>query len=436
MTLLINADRLQADFEALSAIGGMTDAEGNRGVDRPALSAAHLAARAWFLARAAAAGLETRVDAAGNHSAILRSGPGVQHLPTTQVGGLNAPTPTPPYPHTPTLLLGSHLDSVPNGGRFDGALGVLAALEALRTIQEAGLSLPVDLEAIDFTDEEGTLVGELGSGALAGSLAAEALQKPRGGRQRLEEGLARAGLDERRLLAARRDPAGLAGYLELHIEQGPRLAQAAIAIGVVSGIVGINSYRMTWRGEANHAGTTPMDARRDAGRGAATFALTARELVLRDFAGCAINFAQMRFEPGAYNIIPGLAELALEFRAPDARQLGELEDALLTLAGLVARQQGLGLDVAPQGGCAPAPMSARAQAAIGAAADSLALTHTSLASGAGHDAQALAPVTPAGMIFIPSREGISHSPREFSDWQACVDGANVLLLAALKMAEG
>ena len=450
MPLLINPERLQADFEALSAIGGTTDAEGNRGVDRPALSAAHLAARAWFLARAARAGLETHIDTAGNHSAILRAAPGVPLSATAGVS-LNAPTPTAPSRITPseasghspiqptldrpTLLLGSHLDSVPNGGRFDGALGVLAALEALRTIQEAGLRLPVDLEAIDFTDEEGTLVGELGSGALAGSLTAEALQKPRGGRQRLEEGLARAGLDERGLLEARRDPAGLAGYLELHIEQGPRLAQAAIAIGVVSGIVGISSYRMTWRGQANHAGTTPMEARRDAGLGAATFALTARELVLRDFAGCAINFGQMRFEPGAYNIIPGLAELALEFRAPEAKQLSELEDALLTLAGLVARQQGLGLDVAPQGGCAPAPMSARAQAAIGAAADSLALTHISLPSGAGHDAQALAPVTPAGMIFIPSREGLSHSPREFSDWQACVDGANVLLLAALKMAE-
>jgi len=426
MPLLINPDRLQADFEALSAIGAVQDAEGNRGVDRPALSPAHLAARAWFLDRAVAAGLETHVDAAGNHSAILR-----------------APSPTHPQTHlpthdsaSPTLLLGSHLDSVPNGGRFDGALGVLAALEALRTIQEAGLRLPVDLEAIDFTDEEGTLVGELGSGALAGSLTLEALQKPRGGRARLEAALARAGLDEQRLAEARRDPASLGGYLELHIEQGPRLAQSAIAIGVVSGIVGITSYQMLFRGAANHAGTTPMAARRDAGLGAATFAITARELVLRDYEDCVVNVGQMHFEPGAYNIIPGLAELALEFRAPDARRLGELEDALLTLAGIVARRYGLGLDLEPQGGCAPAPMSEQAQTAIAAAADSLALTHVRLPSGAGHDAQALAPVTPAGMIFIPSREGISHSPHEFSDWQACVDGANVLLRAALKMAEG
>jgi beta-ureidopropionase / N-carbamoyl-L-amino-acid hydrolase len=422
MTLLINRDRFKADFDALAQIGAIEDSDGNRGVDRPALSPAHLEARAWFLARAAEAGLETRVDPAGNHSAVLRA---------AASGGVypNAPAPT------STLLLGSHLDSVPNGGRFDGALGVLAALEALRTIQEAALVLPVDLEAIDFTDEEGTLVGELGSGALAGSLSPEALQRPRGGRQRLEEGLARAGLDESRLLEARRDPASLAGYLELHIEQGPRLVQSAIAIGVVTGIVGITSYRLIYRGAANHAGTTPMESRRDAGLGASAFALTARELVLREYEGCVVNIGQMRFEPGAYNIIPGLAELGLEFRAPDPKRLGELEDALLTLAGLVARQYGLRLDLEPLGGCTPAPMSERAQAAIAAAADSLALTHVSLPSGAGHDAQALAPITPAGMIFIPSREGISHSPREFSDWEACVNGANVLLRAALKMAE-
>jgi N-carbamoyl-L-amino-acid hydrolase len=336
-----------------------------------------------------------------------------------------------------TLLLGSHLDSVPNGGRFDGALGVVAALEALRVVQESGLDLPVDLEAIDFTDEEGTLVGLLGSSALAGSLAPGALRQPRGGRAALEAGLARAGLDEAALVTARRDPSGLAGYLELHIEQGPRLARAAVAIGVVTGIVGITSYRVTFVGRANHAGTTPMDARQDAGLGASAFTLTARELVARDFAaaGGVVNVGQMTFRPGAFNIIPGQAELGLEFRAADARALDELEDALLSLAGLIARQYSLQLNLEPLGGCAPAPMSPRAQAAITAAADSLALTHTPLVSGAGHDAQSLAPLTHAGMLFVPSRDGLSHSPQEFSAWDDCLNGANVLLRAALKLAE-
>jgi N-carbamoyl-L-amino-acid hydrolase len=409
MPLLINPDRFKDDFDALAQIGST----GDGGVNRPALSPAHLEARRWLLARAQEAGLETHVDGAGNHSAILQS----------------------PIPNSLTLLLGSHLDSVPNGGRFDGALGILAALEVLRTVKEASLQLPVHLEAIDFTDEEGTLVGLLGSSAIAGTLTPEALQNPRGGRAAWEEGLARAGLTEAGLLSARRDPQSLAGYLELHIEQGSRLAQSAIAIGVVSGIVGIHSFRLTYQGRANHAGTTPMEARFDAGLGASAFVLTAREMVLREFPNCVVNVGQMSFKPGAFNIIPGAAELALEFRSPEPKQLGDLEKALLGLADLVGRQYGLKLAVERAGSCAPAPMSQRAQTAIAAAADSLALSHTSLASGAGHDAQSLAPLADAGMIFVPSRDGVSHSPLEFTEWEACLNGANVLLRAALTMAE-
>ncbi len=410
MTLLVNPDRLKTDFDALAQIG----ATGDGGVNRPALSEAHLEARRWFLARAVEVGLETQVDSAGNHSAILRS---------------------PTHLHAHTLLLGSHLDSVPNGGRFDGALGVVAALEALRAVKEAGLSLPFHLEAIDFTDEEGTLVGLLGSRAITGALSAEALKSPRGGRAALEAGLARAGLAEAGLLAAQRDLQSLAGYLELHIEQGPRLVQSAISVGVVTGIVGIRSFRLAYHGRANHAGTTPMEARSDASLGASAFVLTAREMVIRDYAGCVVNVGQMAFEPGAFNIIPGLAEFALEFRAPDALQLADLETALLGLAQVVGRQYRLKLSAEPLDTCVPAPMSPRAQAAIASAADSLALTHTALPSGAGHDAQSLAPFTDAGMIFIPSRDGISHSPHEFSEWEACTNGANVLLRAALKMCE-
>jgi len=430
MNLFINAERLRSDFDALAEIGAIGTGEA-RGVHRPALGAAHLEARAWFLERARAAGLETRVDAAGNHSAILRAN-GTSRL---QGAPTEDPTHTPTRSQAHTLLLGSHLDSVPNGGRFDGALGVVAALEAARTIKEAGLALPVDIEVIDFTDEEGTLVGLLGSAALAGTLSPGALAQPRGGRKALEEGLARAGLDEAKILEARRDPDSLAGYLELHIEQGPRLAREAVAIGVVSAIVGIQSYRLVFQGRANHAGTTPMDERRDAGLGAAAFVLTARELVARDFAlrGCVANVGQMTFRPGAFNIVPGEAEVGLEFRAPDQARLDELETALLGLANVIARQYALGLEVKPLGGCTPAPMSERAQAAIAAAAESLALSHMTLVSGAGHDAQSLAPWTEAGMIFIPSREGVSHSPEEFSEWEACVAGANVLLRAAVNL---
>jgi N-carbamoyl-L-amino-acid hydrolase len=407
-TLRINAERFRADFEALSEIGST----GDGGVHRPALGEAHLEARAWFRQRSIAAGLEFRTDGAGNHSAFLACGP----------------------EGAPTLLLGSHLDSVPHGGRFDGALGVLAALEVLRVVQEAGVSLPVHLESMDFTDEEGTLVGMLGSAALAGVLQPEALRDPRGGRAVLEAGLARAGLTEIGLLTAQRDPASLAGYLELHVEQGLKLVNARADIGIVTSIVGINSYRLTFVGQADHAGTTPMEARRDAAQGASAFTLAARELVLRDFPGCVSNVGDMRFAPGVFNIVPARVEVALEFRAPEPGAFARLKAALLEQAHAEAERFDLGLEVEWLGRCDPAPMSEEVREAFAQAAESLGLKHVSFATGAGHDGQSLVGLCPVGMIFVPSVEGASHSPREFTRWEDCVNGANVLLQAALRVA--
>jgi hydantoinase/carbamoylase family amidase len=408
LTLRVDADRLWSDFEALAQIG----ATGDGGVHRPALGEAHLAARAWLRERITESGLEFRIDGAGNHAAFLESGPA----------------------GAPTLLLGSHLDSVPYGGRFDGALGVLAALEVIRVVKANSIKLPVHLEAIDFTDEEGTLVGLLGSAALAGVLQPEALKDPRGGRAALEAGLARAGLAESGLLSARRDPAALAGYLELHIEQGLRLINAGVDIGIVTGIAGINSYRLTFVGRADHAGTTGMRERRDASLGASAFVLAARELVLRDFPACVINVGAMHFVPGALNIVPARVELGLEFRVPEAGLFDQVEQALLEQAMADADRFGLELEVQWLGRCEPALTSELARRAFAAAADDLGLAHISLASGAGHDAQSLAGVCPVGMIFVPSVEGASHSPREFTRWEDCVNGANVLLQAAIRFA--
>src|SRR5258708_12532913 len=318
---------MRADFDELASIGATPAG----GVDRPSLSDAHLAARAWFRDRAAAAGLETRTDPAGNQSAIL-AGAGRR-----------------------TLLLGSHLDSVPSGGRFAGALGVVAASPALLAVQHAGLELPVAVEAIDFTDEEGTLVGLLGSEALAGTLNPESLQAPRGGRAALLAGRERAGLREDELTRARRDPESLAGYLELHIEQGPLLERSGTQIGVVSAIVGARSHSLVFRGAAGHAGTTPMDARKDAGLAAAAFALAAEELVVRDFPGCVATVGDLRLEPGAYNVIPGTATVALEFRSPESGALDALEDALLDRAQTEAPPRRLALPTPPAAPSHPTP---------------------------------------------------------------------------------
>ena len=406
-TLRIDPDRLRRDFDQLSTIGST----GDGGVHRPALGDDHLAARHWFRERIAADGLAFHQDGAGNHSAVLRS--------RTH--------------EARTLLVGSHLDSVPRGGRFDGALGVLAAYEAVRAVRDAGLELPVHLEAIDFTDEEGALVCLLGSRALAGTLDREELEDPRCGRATLDDRLHQAGLTHEGILGARRDPKTLAGFLELHIEQGPRLTSAGASIGIVTSIVGIGSFSLRFDGRADHAGTTPLDARRDAGRGAAALIVAANEIVERDFPTCVINFGELTLAPGAYNIVPESADLAVEFRAPDDDLMRALETMLLDLARQQADRYGLDLLVRPQISIAPVPCAAEVQSAFEAACQDLDLSYRHLTSGAGHDTGAMASVCPAGMIFIPSSGG-SHSPREHADRDACVAGASTLLQALVRIA--
>lgn len=408
LALRVDPERLRRRFEALAQIGATPEG----GVHRPALSEAHLAARAWFRREIEAEGLTFRQDGAGNHSAFLACGP----------------------EGAPTLLLGSHLDSVPNGGRFDGALGVLAAFEALLAVRDAGLRLPVHLEAIDFTDEEGTLIPLLGSRAVAGRLTAEDLAAPRGGQEAFQAALARAGLTPEGLLTARRPPEALAGYLELHIEQGRRLLEAGADVGVVTAIVGIGSHRLTFLGRADHAGTTAMGDRRDAALGAAEFILAARRTVMDRFPEGVANVGWARFEPGAFNIVPERAVLGLEFRAPEMAQLEALERALVEAAHQAAQRHDLHLLVEPLGKHEPAPMSPLAREAIRQACQDLGLKPLDLPSGAGHDAQSLAPLCPAGMLFVPSVDGASHSPREFTPWEACLNGADALLQAALRLA--
>ena len=406
--LRINPDRMLASFNELALIGST----GDGGVNRPALGEAHLVARQWFRRQIESSGLEFHTDGAGNHSAVLTFQP-ANHQ---------------------TYLIGSHLDSVPNGGRFDGALGVISALEVLRTIKEAGIPLKFDLEAIDFTDEEGTLVGLLGSAALAGHLNQGMLKSPRGGRPALVEGMRRAGLSDESIMNSARPAGSIAGYLELHIEQGKRLERAQVNIGIVSAIVGISSYQLAFIGRADHAGSTPMDDRLDASLGASAFTLAARELVLKDFPHCVVNVGKMDFSPGAFNIVPSRVDLSLEFRAPNDEDFKRLDTALIERAQLEADRFGLGLKKDFRGRHSPTPMTDRIQYTFADACEVLGLTHMPLTSGAGHDGQSFATLCPVGMVFVPSVDGASHAPREFTRWQDCVNGANVLLQTVLRLA--
>jgi N-carbamoyl-L-amino-acid hydrolase len=406
--LRINEQRFKADFDALSEIGKTSAG----GITRPALSPAHLTAREWLRGKIEQAGLEFRQDSAGNHIALLHCGPA----------------------NAPSLILGSHLDSVPNGGRFDGALGVMAGLEVLRTIQEAELHLHFNLESIDFTDEEGILASFLGSFAFAGLLTKENLSNPRGGRQALEEGLKAAGLSEAGVFSARRDPRSVAGFLELHIEQGPRLYHAGIPAGIVTHIAGIAFYRLTFTGRADHAGTILMGDRLDAGLGASAFNLSLRQLILEQFPDCFANVGDVHFEPGAFNIVPEKAILSLEFRAAEEDKFQRLKSAVLDLAAREAEKYGLRLDLEFLGKRSPVETSPAARTAIQEAAEQLRLETMPLISRAGHDAQALASLCSVGMIFVPSVGGTSHSPDEFTPWKDCVNGANLLLQTVLRMA--
>lgn len=408
--LRVDSSRMLADFDELAFIGATQQG----GVKRLALSNEDLQARAWLADRFMDAGLTVQDDDAGNLSGILPSS----------------------NPAARTLLIGGHLDSVPNGGRYDCSLGLVTALEAVRTISEAGIRLPVHLEIINFTDEEGCWQSLFGSRALTGVFAFSI-----NGDEDRDEGpfraaLFRAGIHPRDITRARRDPATIAGYLELHIEQGSRLERANMDIGVVTGIVGRTTYRMTFHGEAAHSGTTPFAERRDALRGAAAYVTRAFEMVQEQFPKAVLNCGNIVVSPGAFNIIPEQARLTVECRHIDRERLSLLEDALIELANTVAAEHRLQVDTSLAVQMPVAHMHAELIELIRRASDDLGLRSMPLVSYAGHDAQIISGFTRTGMIFVPSIGGFSHTHREYTDWCFVEQGANVLLHSILRFAQG
>jgi hydantoinase/carbamoylase family amidase len=406
--LRIDGDRLYEDFVQLSEIGATPEG----GISRVALSPEDLTARAWYADKIDEAGLVVRDDDAGNLGGVLRSR----------------------QPNAKTLLIGSHLDTVPNAGRYDGSVGVLAALECLRTLHESGIELPFHLEAINFTDDEGNWRSMFGCRALAGLLSPEDMSDQRVDNAPFRAALSRAGIDPRAVLRAKRSHSSLAGYLELHVEQSARLYRAGASIGAVTGIVGRTTYKLTFNGQAGHSGTTEMYKRRDALRGAALFVVRGHELVRERYGDGIFNVGNIDVEPGTFNVIPSRARLLMECRHISEKLLNEMETALLGIARECAASNGL--EVEPQHviHVPAATMAAGVIQKIEYAAESLGLSHMRLFSYAGHSAQLLSALVPSGMIFIPSVEGISHHPKEFTQWSDVVNGANVLLQTILNMA--
>jgi N-carbamoyl-L-amino-acid hydrolase len=403
----INLARLQKDLEELGDIG--TTPEG--GVWRSSFSEADMEARRWYVKRLEGAGLHNWVDAAGNIYARVGEG-------------------------GPAVIAGSHLDSVPNGGRFDGALGVMAALECLRSINDHGEKPRLPIEAVAFTDEEGRFGGFVGSFAVIGTMTYEEILRRRDlSGMPLADAMRQAGLEPTNIGTARRDPKDIKAYVELHIEQGPILESLGVPIGVVQGIVAGSRTWITFHGRADHAGTTPMAMRRDAFLGAAEFGLRARELVLSEGSGTTVGtVGVMNLKPGASNIVPETAFLTLDLRDISGEVLQRLLQRVGLLAQETAEKWGLEVKVERMRLSEAAQMSPRIQAVIDEVSRDLGHKTHWMNSGAGHDAQVMAKITEAGMIFVPSRQGRSHSPAEFTDWAQVENGANVLLNTLLRLA--
>jgi N-carbamoyl-L-amino-acid hydrolase len=419
--LQINRRRFLQNLADLAQIGRLTEREGG-GLDRRPFSEAERAARDFFQRQAREAMLEVGMDAAANLWA--RHPAGEQDIADAK-----------------TLLLGSHLDTVPNGGPYDGALGVMAALEVLRTVRESGISLPIHLEAIAFTDEEGRFGGFFGSQAIVGGHTTESIDHflTRAGAfpEDLEAmgDIVPGGLAPSSIGSARRDPETIAGFIELHIEQGPQLEEAGVALGVVDAIYGRRSSRLTFNGRSDHAGTTPLHLRADALVAAARFIAKAPDLIQGEFPNSVVTCGNVMVKPGVYNVVPNEATVLVEFRAASAETLAQMERALLTeVEAITASPDALFFTTVPTDSQEPVAMDLSIREAIRQACDKLGYAQMTLSSGALHDAGSLAAIAPSGLIFVPSKGGRSHCPDEDTDPAELVAGANVLLHTVLTFA--
>lgn len=404
MPVKINIGRLKKNIEELSGIGALETG----GISRECFSTADLAARRWLMEKVRTAGFLVVNDEAGN------------------IWGRSDNKKR-------SVLIGSHIDTVPGGGTLDGALGVLAGLECLQTINENNLSGNQAVEMVAFADEEGAFLSFLGSRSMLGSLKApEILAAKNMKGVSLTKAMADAGLNYRQIASARRNLNVIHGYLELHIEQGPLLASSNIPIGIVRAIVGIVSYWIRFLGEANHAGTTPMNMRRDALSGAMEFHRRINDWIQSNPGGV-VTVGDMDVNPGAFNIVPGRVRIALEFRHSEAIALEKMESSFLDIGNGIAKEMGLVFKAERLSWDAPVSLSEDIANTIRQEVDALGYAYQIMDSGAGHDAQILAHKIKTGMIFVPSIGGKSHCPEEKSNWRDIEKGVQLLLNSTLRL---
>jgi len=396
--IVVNGDRLSRHIAELSQFGRNDFG----GVSRVAYSDFDKQGRAYAQQLMRAAGLTVTVDAAGNIWG--------------RRGGSNAAA--------RPIVFGSHIDSVPEGGNFDGPVGSLGAIEVAATFAEKGITTRHPLEVVIFQNEEG---GTVGSRALVGELHDTDLALGTRSGKTIGDGITFIGGDLSRLSSVRRQSGDIAAYVELHIEQGGTLDTEKLEIGVVEGIVGIGWWDVTIEGFSNHAGTTAMNNRRDSMLAAARFTEMVNRVVTSVPGRQVGTVGRIQAFPGAPNVIPGRVLCSLELRDLDAAKQAMLFDRIRGEAEQIGKATGTTFSYKSTHASAPALCDTRVQRVVEASARSLSLSTKYLPSGAGHDAQHMARLGPAGMIFIPSVGGISHSPREFSHAKDITNGANVLL---------
>jgi N-carbamoyl-L-amino-acid hydrolase len=406
-TLEADPQRMETRIQKIAEFGAS-----DTGSQRVAFSDADVAARDYFKSLMRDSGLTVHVDFAGN-------------LIGRRDGKNN---------DLPPIMFGSHLDTVPSGGNYDGILGSIAALEVMELLKANDIKTNHPLEMIVFSDEEGGLTG---SRALIGDLGPEALKVKTHSGKTIAEGIAFIGGDPLRLGEVKRSEGDIKAFLELHIEQGAVLENEKTDIGIVEGIVGIEWWDVTIEGAANHAGTTPMDMRQDAVIAGSMFALAVNEVV-NSFEGRQVGtVGRFRAEPGAPNVIPGKVDLSLEIRDLSSDKIEKVFREIQKRAAAIAEETNTTIsfnhiDVA----AVPALTDPNIKSLIEASAKKHGLSFKYMPSGAGHDAQDMAKITPTGMIFVPSRGGISHSPKEFTSAEDMANGASVLAETVLAIDQG
>jgi beta-ureidopropionase / N-carbamoyl-L-amino-acid hydrolase len=393
-----------ARLEALGEIGKTAE----DGVSRPAFSEADIQARVYAIGLMKEAGLEVRIDAAGN---IIGRRAGKEKS-------------------APPIVMASHLDTVPNGGRYDGALGVIAALECVQALEESGIETLHPLEVIVFTDEEGGLIGSRG---MVGELDTETLGLISQSGKTVRDGIAALGGNPARFKEAARVKGDIAAYLEIHIEQGSVLDSRGIAIGVVEGIVGIARWDVTIDGFANHAGTTPMAERRDALLAAARLIVAVNQIVTADPGRQVGTVGRIQTEPGAVNVIPGKVVMSLELRDLSMDKVRALFSRIQAEGRIIESETNTKISFTALEETSPALTDPQLRGLIRESAVEIGLSTLDTPSGAGHDAQSIARIAPIGMIFIPSVGGISHSSKEFSRPEDIANGVRLLFRTLLKV---